>query len=361
MVIKNPTLGIIVKQPLEGRKRPGHRADHHGRRRPAAAALLATSGCTSARAPAARWPRPPVCGTYNATAVLTPWAGGAADHHHLGLPDHHRPRRRRPAPAGGTPPFNPGLEAGTLNNAAGRYSPFYLRLSRNDGEQEITHFSIKLPPGVTGKLAGIPFCSDAAIAAAKARTGPHGGQEEIDTPSCPAASEVGHTLVGAGVGPSLAYAPGKVYLAGPYNGSQLSHRRDHRRQGRPLRPRHRGRPLGPEDQPRNRRSLRRRHRLGPDPPHHQRHPGACCGTSAPTSTGPTSSSTRPAANATSTASTRPGLGPRLRLRRRRPADHGHQPLPGGRLRPPAASSPKLSPQPQGRDQARRHPEASRPS
>ena len=125
-------------------------------------------------------------------------------------------------PSGGTPPFHPGLEAGTVSNSAGRYAPFYLRLSRSDGEQEFTHFSIKLPPGLLGKLAGIPFCPDAAIAAAKARTGPNGGQEELDHPSCPAASEIGRTLVGAGVGPSLAYAPGKVYLAGPYHGSALS-------------------------------------------------------------------------------------------------------------------------------------------
>jgi hypothetical protein len=33
---------------------------------------------------------------------------------------------------------------------------------------------------------------------------------------------VGRTLVGAGVGPSLTYVPGKVYLAGPYHGSPLS-------------------------------------------------------------------------------------------------------------------------------------------
>ena len=127
-----------------------------------------------------------------------------------------------PCPSGGLPPFHPGLIAGTLNNAAGRFSPFNVRLFRSDSEQEITHFSIKLPPGVVGKLAGIPFCSDAAIEAAKARTGPHGGQEEIEAPSCPAASEVGHTLAGAGVGPSLAYAPGKLYLAGPYHGSAIS-------------------------------------------------------------------------------------------------------------------------------------------
>jgi hypothetical protein len=125
-------------------------------------------------------------------------------------------------PSGGTPPFHPGLQAGTINNAAGKFSPFNVRLTRNDGEQEFTNFSIKLPPGVVGKLAGIPFCSDAAIAAAKSRTGPNGGQEELENPSCPAASQVGRTLVGAGVGASLTYVPGKLYLAGPYHGSPLS-------------------------------------------------------------------------------------------------------------------------------------------
>jgi hypothetical protein len=126
-------------------------------------------------------------------------------------------------PSGGVPPFHPGLEAGSINNAAGAYSPFYVRISRTDSEQEITHFSIKLPPGVTGKLAGIPFCGDASIAAAKAREGTqHGGQEELERPSCSSASEIGHTLVGAGVGSSLTYIPGKVYLAGPYKGSNLS-------------------------------------------------------------------------------------------------------------------------------------------
>jgi hypothetical protein len=120
------------------------------------------------------------------------------------------------------PPFHPGLEAGTLNNAAGSYSPFYTEITRKDSEQEITHFSIKLPPGVIGKLAGVSSCSDAAIAAAKAREREGGGQEELNSPSCPAASEVGHSNVGSGVGNVLAYAPGKLYLAGPYHGSNLS-------------------------------------------------------------------------------------------------------------------------------------------
>jgi hypothetical protein len=220
MVIKNPTLGIMIKQAMKVENDPVT-----GRITTVAEDLpqlpfshFKLHFREGTRSPLAS---PPLCGSYDVSALLTPSSGGppvvSTDTFELiSGPS------AGPCPSGATPPFKPGLEAGTLNNAAGRYSPFYVHMTRNDGEQEITHFSIKLPPGVLGKLAGIPFCSDAAIAAAKARTGPHGGQEEIEHPSCPAASEVGHSLVGSGVGPSLAYAPGKIYLAGPYRGSALS-------------------------------------------------------------------------------------------------------------------------------------------
>jgi hypothetical protein len=220
MVVKNPKLGIMLKQPLKvvndpvtgqittiGEDLPQLPYSHFR--------LHFREGTRSPLA------SPPGCGSYDAKAVLTPW-NGAAPITSTDTFELISGPGGGACPSGSTPPFHPGLEAGTINNAAGQFSPFTVQLSREDGEQEITHFSIKLPPGVLGKLAGIPFCPDAAIAAAKARTGPHGGQEELDAPSCPAASEVGRTLVGAGVGPSLAYAPGKVYLAGPYNGSQLS-------------------------------------------------------------------------------------------------------------------------------------------
>jgi len=172
---------------------------------------------------------PPACGSYDVVARFTPWSAQDPDNP---APDEIVTRTSTftvdrgvdggACPAGGIPPFHPGLQAGTINNAAGRYSPFNVRLTRNDGEQEFTNFSIKLPPGVVGKLAGIPFCSDAAIAAAKGRTGPTGGADELASPSCPAASQVGRTLVGAGVGSLLTYVPGKVYMAGPYNGAPLS-------------------------------------------------------------------------------------------------------------------------------------------
>ncbi len=220
IVIKNPVLGIIVKQPLKVENDPVT-----GRITTVAENLpqlpyshFRLHFREGTRSPLAS---PPLCGTYNATATLTPWAGGPPVTTTSAFSIITGPNAGACA-SGNTAPFKPGLLAGTINNAAGTYSPFNLRLTRNDGEQEFTRFSIKLPPGIVGKLAGIPFCPDAAIAAAKARTGPHGGAEELAAPSCPAASEVGRTLVGAGVGPSLAYAPGKIYLAGPYNGSALS-------------------------------------------------------------------------------------------------------------------------------------------
>jgi hypothetical protein len=161
---------------------------------------------------------PATCGTYTTTAALTPWSeptmaltdsssftvtsgvGGGA------------------CPSGGVPPFHPGIESGMLNNNAGSFSAFYLHLTRGDADQEISGFSTDLPPGLTGSLTGIPFCPEADIALARTKTG---AQEEA-SPSCPAASEVGHTLVGTGVGAVLAYVPGKIYLAGPYNGAPFS-------------------------------------------------------------------------------------------------------------------------------------------
>ena len=171
---------------------------------------------------------PPACGTYDVLTRFTPWS--AQD------PNNPAPEEivtrtssftvdRGPgggACPSGMPGFHPDLSAGTLNNAAGSHSQFNLRLTRKDSEQEFSRLSVKLPRGVIGKLKGIPFCPDAAIAAARARTGANGGAEELAQPSCPAASRIGRTSVGAGVGESLTYVPGSLYLAGPYNGAKLS-------------------------------------------------------------------------------------------------------------------------------------------
>jgi hypothetical protein len=165
---------------------------------------------------------PPTCGTYTVGADLYPWASPTEPVHRESSFTIDSGPEGLGCPSGGVPPFHPNLLAGSENPTAGAYSPFYTEISRKDSEQEITRFSIKLPPGVIGKLAGVSECSDAAIAAAKAREREGGGEEELQHPSCPANSEVGHSNVGSGVGNVLAYAPGKLYLAGPYHGSNLS-------------------------------------------------------------------------------------------------------------------------------------------
>ena len=215
-VIKNPTLGIIIKQPAKVAPDPqtGQLVTTVENIPQLPFSHFALHFREGSRSPLVT---PPACGTYNTKAVLTPWSGGepitttSAFQIISGT-------NAGPCPAGGVPPFTPRVTAGTLNNNAGNYSQFDLRITRKDGEQELTRFSTIMPPGLTGNLTGIPFCSDSAIETARHKT----GTQENTEPSCPGASQIGHTLVGAGVGGVLAWAPGKVYLAGPYNGAPLS-------------------------------------------------------------------------------------------------------------------------------------------
>jgi hypothetical protein len=160
---------------------------------------------------------PPACGSISTEADLTPWRDP-------GLVRHQSLPATIGAGAGGGPcplglaPFAPQAVAGSLNSRAGAYTPFYLHLTRKTTEQEIVSYSAQFPPGLLAKIAGIPYCSDAAIEAARRSS----GVAERDHPSCPAASMIGHTYSGYGVGSVLAYAPGNLYLAGPYRGSAFS-------------------------------------------------------------------------------------------------------------------------------------------
>ncbi|HEY8808878.1 MAG TPA: hypothetical protein VIM28_02550, partial [Solirubrobacterales bacterium] len=163
---------------------------------------------------------PPACGSYDVKAELTPWSGTApvTTSSAFGII---AGNDESPCPPAGTPPFKPGFEAGTINNNAGSFSPFNMRLTRRDGDQDMTKFSAKLPPGMVAKLAGTTMCPESSIAQARSRTGIHGGEEELASPSCPATSQIGRVLAGAGVGSVLTYVPGKIYLAGPYKGAPL--------------------------------------------------------------------------------------------------------------------------------------------
>jgi hypothetical protein len=160
---------------------------------------------------------PAACGTFSTEADLTPWRDAALVKH-VSLPlQIGSGVGGGPCPSGPTP-FAPKVAGGALNSQAGAYSPFYLHLTRTDVEQEITSYSATLPPGLLADIGGVPYCSEAAIVAAAQRS----GLEEREHPSCPEASRIGQTTAGYGLGSVLTYAPGDLYLAGPYRGSPFS-------------------------------------------------------------------------------------------------------------------------------------------
>ena len=161
---------------------------------------------------------PPICSTAS-TSLFEPWA---------------RPGEQKPVkssvtltadPTGGACPttmaarkFTPTYKASTESTKGGSYSPFHVRIARKDGEQELKIVDVTLPKGLTGKLAGIPYCTEAAIAAAAAST----GRAEKSDPSCASYSRIGSVTTESGTGANPLKLGGSAYLAGPYNGAPLS-------------------------------------------------------------------------------------------------------------------------------------------
>lgn len=163
---------------------------------------------------------PSVCATYTVETLLTPTSApeGAS---------------RRPkdaftiangAGAGACPktaatvPDLTRFTAGSADPSAGIYTPFVLKLTRPDGSLPLGGIDTTLPEGLLAKIAGVPLCSDAALAAAAA----HSGAAEARSPSCPAASRIGGLAAAAGAGPAPYNLTGSAYLTGPYRGAPLS-------------------------------------------------------------------------------------------------------------------------------------------
>jgi hypothetical protein len=165
---------------------------------------------------------PSTCGTYQTTTSMTPWSSPAfgAD----AVPTDSFETTTAPNNGGTCPtsaaqlPNSPFFEAGSTSPIAGAYSPFVLRLSRQDDSQELKGLDLTLPAGMAAKFAGVAECSDGAIATAEGKS----GRQEQASPSCPSTSHLGTVTVGAGAGPSPYHAKGDAYLAGPYQGAPLS-------------------------------------------------------------------------------------------------------------------------------------------
>jgi len=156
---------------------------------------------------------PQTCGTFTTTTDLTPWStpglGGLSGTEAIaGTPD------ATPSSsfnvdwngAGGacpaTMPFSPSFNAGSQTPTAGASSPFAVTIGREDREQGLSGITMSTPPGLLGKIAGIPQCPEA----------------QANAGTCGPESQIGTTTVGAGPGPHPFYLGGSVYLTGPYKG-----------------------------------------------------------------------------------------------------------------------------------------------
>ena len=117
---------------------------------------------------------------------------------------------------GGCPaslPFNPSFTAGTASQVAGGYSDFSLTFGRPEpsheseerDEQNLAGITVVAPPGLLGRIAGVPLCEEPQASAG----------------TCSQGSQIGTTTVGAGAGSHPYYVSGKVYLTGPYKGAPV--------------------------------------------------------------------------------------------------------------------------------------------
>ena len=156
---------------------------------------------------------PQTCGTFTTTTDLTPWStsglGGLSGTAPIaGTPD------ATPSSsfnvdwngAGGacpmTMPFSASFSAGSQTPTAGASSPFAVTIGREDREQDLSGITVSTPPGLLGKIAGVPQCPEV----------------QANAGTCSPESQIGTTTVGAGPGSHPFYLGGRVYLTGPYMG-----------------------------------------------------------------------------------------------------------------------------------------------
>jgi hypothetical protein len=143
---------------------------------------------------------PDSCGSYETTSTFEPWSGGEV-----------KPSASfaiNSGPAGsGCPdnplPFSPGFQAGSVNNAAGAYTPFSVTIDRPDGHQAVEKLTMHLPTGLAAKIASVTPCAEAQAA----------------TDSCGSDSLIGHATEEAGLGGNPITLTAPVYLTGPYKGA----------------------------------------------------------------------------------------------------------------------------------------------
>ena len=145
---------------------------------------------------------PAFCKSYTTTASYEPWSGNppatASDSFQITSGPN-----GAPCP-GASLPFAPSLTGGSTNIQAGAFTPFTTTFSRPDGNQDLQGITLRMPPGLSGTLTGVPLC----------------GEAQANAGSCPEASLIGETIVSVGVGADpFSVKGGKVYITAPYKGA----------------------------------------------------------------------------------------------------------------------------------------------
>lgn len=162
---------------------------------------------------------PDHCGSFPVESEFIPWDARLAPQTSKSFFSITSGPEGRPCP-GAARPFNPSFQAGTANATAGMHTPFNLRISRADGDQNLSGLTVKAAPGFAATLKGVPYCPQSALD--KLATPGYSGIAEQESAACPEASQIGTASAGAGAGTHPVYVKGKVYLAGPYKGAPLS-------------------------------------------------------------------------------------------------------------------------------------------
>jgi hypothetical protein len=151
--------------------------------------------------PSAPLANPQTCGMFASSAELEPWSHTPASGENVGTPN----VTLNPSfsISGCESKFAPAFSAGTTSPQAGHYSPLTLTFSRQDREQDLSGITATMPLGLTGKIAGIPQCSES----------------DANAGSCPASTRVGSATAAAGSGSAPLWQSGTVYFTGPYKGA----------------------------------------------------------------------------------------------------------------------------------------------
>ncbi len=145
---------------------------------------------------------PETCGTYTTTTDMAPWSTPVTPDANP-VSQFNVDWNGEGGACPSTLPFAPTFSAGTSNANAGQFSPLTVTFSRADREQDLAAIEVKTPPGLLGKLSGVPLC----------------GEPQADLGTCPEASKIGSMTVAAGPGGHPFYTKGSLYLTGPYGGA----------------------------------------------------------------------------------------------------------------------------------------------